>query len=280
MTGLNEILEQARLFAEQHVPPEVFSQAVPAAIAVVAVGVLISVLGARLVRPVVTLAFALVGAAAAWRLSQHLAPPWPANIPAPVAITLGGLVAGLFGYALHRLWVGLLIAAVSASIALSAFGYYRILPEIPAYQELSNPTLADNDRTEFVLLDAADQAQYAQRDPQTWAKDFWAHLTARHADIGGKTAVVGAGAALVGLLLGLLATRGALILCTALVGTLSVLAGVSVVVARMAPEVHSSALQHPRLIAASWAGLLVCSLVLQGLLNRRPPAHPTLESAR
>ena len=274
MNDLSELVDQGRMFAEQHVPAEVLSQAVPVGAALLAVGVLISVLGARLVRPVVTLAFAGAGAALAMRYA-HLV-----DVPLPVTGLVAAVVLGGVGYALHRLWVGLLIAVVASSLALSVFGYYRIVPELPAFQETYAPDVAADAAGEFALLDPSGQAEYNFRSPKTWARDFWAHLTSRQADIGGKIAVIVAGAALVGLLFGLLATRGALIACTALVGTSLVMSGVSLLVSRLAPDIHASAVGQPRLVAGAWAGLLLASLVLQALLNRRAAARPVLEAAR
>ena len=274
MYDLSELVDQGRLFAEQHVPAEVLTRVVPVGVAVVAAGVLISVLGARLVRPVLTLAFFGAGAAVAGRYANMV------DIPPPVTMLLGGVLLGCFGYVLYRLWVGLLIAGVVVTVAMSVFGYYRILPEVPAFEAIASPTEVDDSAVEFALLEPGEQIEYNQRSPETWARDFWAHLTSRQADIGNKMAVIGAVAALAGLLLGLLATRGALIACTALVGTSLVMSGASLLASRLAPQIYTSALEQPRLVTGAWVGLLIASLVLQGLLNRRPPARPVLEPAR
>ena len=64
MSGLTQILDQVSRFAEQHLPAEALEPAVPAAILVVATGVVISVLGARLIRPALTAGFGVGGAVA------------------------------------------------------------------------------------------------------------------------------------------------------------------------------------------------------------------------
>jgi hypothetical protein len=252
----------------------VLPQALAIGIGLLAVGVVIAVLGARLVRPVVTIAFALAGVWLASRFASQI------NLPVPVTLALVALLVGGFGYVLHRLWVGLFIAAMSAVVALSAFGYRDILPEVPVFQEFHASAAADDTDLDFTLLTPDEQLAYNHPSPETWARDFWAHLSSRHADIRGKMAVIGVGAALAGLLIGLVATRGALIVCTALLGTSLVMSGLSLVVSRTAPEVHASALERPELLAGACVGLLATSIVIQGLLNRRPPDRPVLEPNR
>lgn len=273
MNDLAELGNQGRRLVEQHVPPEALSQAFAIGVALLVIGAVIAVLGARLMRPVLTVAFGVAGAWLAGRLGQRV------NVPITVMVVLAALLAGGIGYALHRLWVGLLVAVVASGVALSVFGHQRILPEVQVFQEVHATAAAGEAGTDFTLPTPEEQLAYNHPSPETWARDFWAHLTARDADIRGKMAVIGVGAAVVGLLLGLVATRGALIVCTALVGTSLVMGGLSLVVSEAAPQIHASALESPRLLAWAWAGLLVASVVLQALLNRRPPVRPVLEPA-
>ncbi|MHC4091931.1 MAG: hypothetical protein ACYSVY_16975, partial [Planctomycetota bacterium] len=187
---------------------------------------------------------------------------------------------GAIGYCLHRLWVGLAAACITAAVALSVFSYYRILPDLAAFNESYPAAAHDATQPAFALLDAGQQREYVEQSPQKWARDFWAHLTRGQADVERKIGVIGAVAALIGLLLGTLATRPALIVCTALVGTSLVAAGLMVLAAALFPEYHQSALDHPRLLAGAGAGLLLSSLLLQAMLTRRPPPRPIAAPAR
>ncbi|MFQ5490806.1 MAG: hypothetical protein ACE5GE_08810 [Phycisphaerae bacterium] len=274
MNGLSEALRQGQMFAEQHLPAEMLSQTVPMGIVILGFGVVVSVLGARLVRPVLTFALGLAGALAAFRFAPHL------QVPVPITILATGLLVGLIGFWLHRLWVGIIVAMLASSVALSVFGYYRVLPELDQFAQVNPGSIAASASGEFTLPDPVDQAGYNQPSPKTWAKDFWAHLTARQVDVDKKIAVIGAGAALVGLMLGLLATRGALILCTALIGTSMVASGLTLIATTVSPEAYASALDRPKVLTGAWAGLFCASLVIQALLNRRPQPVVTAPADR
>ena len=274
MNGLPELLEQGRRFAEQHIPPGSLPSQVPAAVIMLATGVVISVLGARLVRPGLTAAFGIAGAIAAGRFAGGV------NLPVAATVVVGALAVGALGFALHRLWVGLASSGMLVVVALSVFGYYRILPEVAAFNQSRPVVVAAAGDAGFVLLETSQQSAYSRPSPDKWARDFWTHLTGRQADIEKQLLVIGAAAALIGLLLGVLATRPALIVCTALVGTALVASGLSALSAAWVPGYYQSAVDSPGLLAAAAAGLLGSSLLLQALLNRRPPPRPATAPAR
>lgn len=274
MDWFSQALQQGRIFAEQHIPTEVMTQTVPMGIVILGFGVVLSVMGARLVRPVLTFGLGLAGALAAYRFAYLI------DVPVPVTIIATGLIVGGIGFWLHRLWVGIIVAMLASSVALSVFGYYRVLPELDHYAQTHPSSITSTATGEFTLPDPVQQVAYGQPSPKTWAKDFWAHLTASQLDVDKKIAVIGAGAALFGLLLGLLATRGALIVCTALIGTSMVASGLTLIATSVSPETYASALDRPRLLAGAWAGLLCTSLVIQALLNRRPQSGVTVPADR
>ena len=92
-------------------------------------------------------------------------------------------------------------------------------------------------------------------------------------------AVIGIVAALLGLLLGAVATRPALIVCTALFGTALVGSGLAALAAALVPDHYHSALNHPGWLGGAGAVLLLASLVLQTALTRPPPASPAAAPA-
>lgn len=271
MNDLSHILEQGQRFVEQHVPPDAIPPVVPVAIVILAVGVLVSVLGARLIRPLLTIGFAAAGG---WLVLKQVCTCF---IPQPVAAVIGAILAGGLGYFLHRLWVGIGAAVLLTTLALGVFGYFQILPEVSTFEETS-PTVAAREAGEFALLTPDEQRQYMERSPEKWARDFWSHVTDRQAGVQRNVALIGGIAALVGLLIGACATRFALIVSTSLLGTSLVVTGTMLLGARLCGEAYRSALDQPNLLAGAGAGLLLSSLILQALLNRRRPERPTLES--
>jgi len=273
MEGFTQILEQARRFAEQHVPTEALSASVPTALLLISAGVVLGVLGARLIRPLLAVAFGAAGAFAAGRLACAQ------GLPVPVLAILGAALAGGLGYLLHRLWVGVGVGMLLAVVALSVFGYHRVLPEVVEYQQVTVVTGVDG-VAEFVLPEPPAEGGVVGPGPEQWARDFWAHLTRRHSDVNRQVAAIGTAAALLGLLVGTLATRFALIVSTALVGTSLVASGAALLTAEVFPTVYQSALEQPRMLYGAGGGLLLISVVLQAMLNRRPPQQPALEPAR
>lgn len=274
MDGFSQALQQGQSFAEQHIPAEVMGQTVPLGIVILGFGVLVSVLGARLVRPVLTLALGLAGALAAYRFAHHL------DVPVPVTIIVTGILVGGLGFWLHRFWVGIIVSLLASSVALSVFGYYQVLPELNEYVQTHPGSITSLSIGEFTLPDPAEQGSYSRPSPKTWAKDFWAHLTASQINVDKKIAVIGAGAAIIGLFLGLLATRGALIVCTALIGTSMVASGLTLIATTVSPEAYASALNRPQLLGGAWLGLLCASLIIQALLSRRPKPGVAAPDAR
>ena len=274
MDGLPEMLEQGRRFAEQHVPPESLPPPVPVALMVLLAGIVIGVLGAKLARPALTAAFGIGGAVAAGELARAF------ELPLAFTVIIGALLIGVIGFCLHRLWVGLATSFVLVAVVLSIFGYYRILPEAVTFNQTYPAVVSGAADAEFALPDAEQRAEYNRRSPQKWARDFWAHLTHRQADVEERIAVIGAAAALAGLLLGVLATRLAWVACSALVGTSLVASGAMALAATLVPDHYRAALDNPRWLVAAGVGLLLCSLLLQALLNRRSPPRPTTVPAR
>jgi len=272
--GLGDILQQVREFAAQHVPADALPPTVPLATLVMLTGVVVAVFGARLARLALTTAFGLGGAYAAARFAHAM------DLPPALSVIVGAaLIAGI-GYCLYRLWVGIGVAALLCMLALSVFGYYRVLPEAIRFNESHPASVALPGESGFTLLDAGEQAEYSHPSPQKWAHDFWTHLTTQQADIRRNGAAVALAAALVGLLVGLLATRPALVACTALVGTAVVGSGLLAFSGALAPRYYRAALDRPVVLAGAAAGLFLVSVVLQARLGRRLAPSPVAKPAK
>jgi hypothetical protein len=268
MNGMSRILEQASRFVEQQLPPEAIQPVVPAAILLIIAGVLVGVLGARLIRPGLTAIFGIGGALAGGQCAHAT------GLPMPVTVIISGLVAGGIGYALYRLWVGVGAAMVLAGIAVSVFAYQRIAPEVETFESSGVTAAVGDEAAKFAVLDPDEQQDYLTHSPEKWARQFWTHLTGRQSGIGRRLAAIAGAGGLLGLLLGVILTRPTLILYTSFVGTSLVAGGLAVLAARLDVELYRSALASPGLLTGAMASLLLTSLVLQARLYRPPPASP------
>ena len=242
------------------------SVVVPTGVVMLIAGLVIGLFGARLVRPALTLGFALAGAAAAGQLAQVL--NWPVGLTAGMA----AVVVGGFGYLTHRLWVGVSVAVFMAALAIGLFSYYRVLPQIGPFAEQQTALVTTvAPQGGFTLPDPQQQGAISSGSPQGLARNFWTYLDQQQAGVQRKLVMVGAGAALVGLLLGLVATRWALILCTSLVGTSLISFGGMVLASVFVSDWYAGALEHPIHLSGGWLVVLLALIALQSAQKKRRP---------
>ena len=112
MDEINQRGEQARMFFEHHVSPEV---TVPLFIAMpiglIVVGLGLAVLGAKMAKPALAIAFTLAGI-----VGGGLVLGAATGVAPGIGMLIGGLVCGVCGYLLHRLWVGLAAAVLISAV--------------------------------------------------------------------------------------------------------------------------------------------------------------------
>lgn len=254
-----DLVTPAFQFIRQHVPTGTLPGGDLVIASLLVLGVLVSTLGAKLAKPVVTLALTGVGAGLAARYGGLL------NVPLTATIVVCALVCGTIGLLLFRLWVGVAAAGLAAVIAISIYGSGHVLPHFKTF-----PTTAPHTVGEYVIPDVPAEPRPPLDALREAAGDFRAHLVAQDADVEKYLLLTAAGAGAFGLLIGLLAARFTLVLTTALVGTVLVTTALGLAAQSYWPQAMESFPEHGREVDLAVLGFFVASLVLQSLLTRRP----------
>jgi hypothetical protein len=267
MSDISPVIEQARLFVDQHVQPEWLSQAVPLALICLVAGIGMSVLGTKMSRLAMGLGFVVLGGVAGAFFGREFV------FPLPVCIVTGAVMIGAIGHLTYRLWVGVAAAVVLSSLALGAFGYQRILPHVPEFREEAMVGWSPVEGpVQFALPSPEQQQEYLAESPKRWAQNLWAHVTVRDAQVERHGKALALVALLTGLCLGVVAVRWALILTTSLVGTALVTTAAATLFAHATPESYQSFADHPGMVGVGVGGFLATSLIVQTLLTRQAPA--------
>ncbi|MGD2110242.1 MAG: hypothetical protein PVI86_12740 [Phycisphaerae bacterium] len=262
MNEIETIIEQAKAFAAQHMPAEVLHQALPFGLICLALGIFISVLGAKMARLGVSGLFAIGGAALGVFFARQT------DFPAIICSLVGALALGVVGYHTMRMWVGVVAAIVFALVALGVFGYQRVMPYMAEFQPSPTGALVSGDTTSFTVPSPDEQQAYRDRDPQQYAKQLWAFATEKDANLERNTKAVALLAVVAGLSLGVAAARWALILSTSLVGTVLVTSGMGALAHAYAPASYQSLQERPTFLGVGLGAFLLTSLIVQTLLTR------------
>ena len=263
MSELTSILEQAQLFAQQHVPAQALTQALPVAGGSLIVGLGVSILGAKFSRAGLTTAAAVIGGWMGVGFANQTG--YPVLISAPV----GAIALGIVGFQTIRTWVGLATGVMFAVAALGVFGYRNVLPRVGEYEQ---QLASVNPSAEFTLPTPEEQRAFRDRTPVQWLGGLYEHAAQSDPALDRQGKAIGAVALLTGLCFGLLLVRPALILTTSLLGTSLVMSGLGTLMSHFAPDSFYQALDgRPGLLLAGAAGFFVTSLVLQTLMTLSGP---------
>lgn len=270
MDDISQLGEQARMFFEHHVPAEVTMPlfiAMPIGLIVVGLG--LAVLGAKMAKPALAVAFTLAGV-----VGGGLVLGAATGVAPGIGMLIGGLVCGVTGYMLHRLWVGLAAAILISTLAGVGFGAQSLLPALQAY-DVEFPHMAAADANHFTVPEKDREAKIFSTEFQQWVEDsgdwglgFWKHASASNTRLTRFLPMVAFGAGLVGLVLGLLAPRLMMISLTSVIGVAFMMSGSTVLTHRFEPVLYASAVGHPRAMGMACGALLLGSLILQTLLTR------------
>jgi len=267
MNDFAPILEQLRIFAEQQSNVDIIARAVPISIVSLVIGIGLSVLGAKLAKPGVTLLSAIVGG---------LVGVWFADA-ARVSQPVGGVIGGLMGVAMFgtiahltfRIWVGVAAAVVLASLSLGTFGKQRILPHYADFASTDMRTAVDS--VGFAVPTAEERNVYLERTPREFAQQFWAFVNERDLTVELDGKLVAVAAAVAGLFLGVVAVRWMLILSTSIIGTVLVATGITALFDACFPGFYAALERNPDVTGMGIGAFLVTSLILQTLLTRKAP---------
>ena len=270
MDQMTQLGEQARMFLEHHVPPEVTTPlllAVPIGFIVIGLG--LAVLGAKLAKPTLAVAFGVGGVVGGGLLIGR-----GINVSPAIVMLLGGLVCGVAGYMLHRLWVGLGAAVLISTLAGAGYGAQSLLPALQNYH-VEFPTMAAGNEERFTLPESEGRGEVFSGEFKTWVSDvgawgegFWRQASAGDVRLKRYLPMVAIGAGLVGLVFGLVAPRFTMISLTSVLGVGLMLSGSSALVHRFEPGVYEAAMGNPRAMGVACAAILLGSVIVQTLLTR------------
>ncbi|MFQ5461001.1 MAG: hypothetical protein ACE5E5_00065 [Phycisphaerae bacterium] len=265
MPDFSARLEQVHQFFVQHLPPEALANMVPVAVLVLIAGITISVLGAKLARVALMLGFAAVGIIG----GKHFAEI--SGYSLPLCVIAGcGMVAAI-GHLTFRLWVGAAVGAVLTVLALGVFSYDKLIPQINEYEQ-ARLVAVQGDGDGFVIPTAQQKASYIAQKPAELVREFWTFATGKDPSIENRALSVGLAAMVIGLFLGVVAVRWALVLATSLAGTILVASGVCALLAEFLPSSYRALVGSSLAGGITLGGFFLTSVLLQGLLTRKPLA--------
>ena len=273
MNEMASIVEQLRLFAQEHMPVDILQSAVPFGLVCLVAGIGLSVLGAKLARFGFTCGFVLLGGAAGTFFAREL------GYPPPIIGLIGALMLGVIGYKTFRVWVGAAGALVFASIALSAFGYQQVLPHFVEWRAQQAPGVESTPGA-FLLPSPAEQQAFSETTPSEYLESMWTYVTGKDDQIERRGIAVALAGLITGLCLGVLAVRTGLILATSLAGTFLVTTSIGTLLWHTVPKPFQTIEHHPNLALLGVGGFLLASLIVQTLLTRTAPKHKDNLSAK
>lgn len=271
MTDFSEFFQQVQSVFDQLVGKDAaITVLTVVAIAAVGIGLIVSVLGAKLWRLTLTVASILVGAGIGAQVALFF--EWT-----PLAgMAVGAIGFGLIAHKLYRIWVGITAASLFAFVAASAIGYNDILPQLkqfgpppavsPSVASATSANVADNDSQQMATV----KQWWSQQGPalDNWARGFWAETTSQKHNLQRNLVISVAVAGVFGLIFGIFAVRFSSVAITSLTGTVLLLAGSVFLVKSWKPDLYDNALQHPNVIGAGVGVFLLVSFALQMLLTK------------
>lgn len=262
MTSAIDFWQQLHASADQHLPTGAL---LALAGGIIGLGVLVSVLGAKLARPALAVLFLGIGTSLAGQFGDRL------PLPYPVMLVIGAGVGGAVGYALYRLWVGLAMGVLLACVAGMVLGHGHILSAIEELHQTAAAGL-DEQSAEFVLQSPAAQAESWRASPGEMAAELWHNIQAQSPVSASRIPVAATLAGIAGLLFGLFAARVAVILGSAALGTALLCFGTATLAQQFRPDVLDQLLGREGALLVSILGVLAASSLLQAHLTRRPRA--------
>ena len=266
MNELETIIEQVRVFVGQHMPGEVMQQALPFGLVCLSVGIMVSVLGAKLARLGISGMFAIGGAVLGVFFARQT------GFPVIICSLVGALALGVVGFHTVRMWVGVVAAGVFTLVALGAFGYQKVMPHLAEFEASPRGALVSGESSSFTLPSPEEQQAYRDRNPKQFAEELWAFAAEKDTSLERNGKAVALLAIVAGLSIGVAAARWALILSTSLLGTGLVTTAMGTLANAYAPASYQSLHERPTLFGVGVGAFLLTSLVVQTLLTRKAPS--------
>jgi len=233
----------------------------PAAVMTLVFGVAICVLGAKLARWLITVAFAVGGLVAGLSLGGRV------DLAPLVTALLGASALGAIGFTLHRLWVGLATGAFLATVAFGVVSTQMVFPHVNEFREQQLVAAqADPSRDQAGAVGEAMNAGWDQFWGMT--DSFKQFVAEREPNLQKYGVIAVLFAAALGLLMGIFLCRLTLILFTAAFGTSLIAGGMAMLGHHVEVDMFTLCQQRPDMSALALGAFFVFSIILQTLLTR------------
>jgi len=264
MNGLESILEQARVYVVQNVPPALLDRAVLVGLGLVLAGVVVGVLGAKMAKPGLTLLVALAGGLGGAVFARD------AGVHQLIGALVGAAMLGTVAFVTFRFWVGLAAALVLCSLAMGTFGYREVLPHVPAFEQAG--ILPPERQAAVSDVSIVERWNDPGGSPQRWARELWTYVTQQDHGAERNSRLVGVGALVTGLFLGVVLVKVMLVVSTSVIGTMLAASGAGTVLSSLSPKTYAGLGDHPGLLGMGVGAFLVTSVILQTMLLRKAAA--------
>lgn len=221
------------------------------------VGIALLFWGVRIGRLVVVAVFFGVGGGVGYALRKHLA------VSPVLTVPLGGLLCAAAGGLLYRALSAMLTGTILTLITVGIYCSVALLPRLDV-DAILRPRSSEI-RLESVQTDELHRAlgEFSRQIRRLW-------------QLQPRLIVVGllslAGSAILGLMLGIFAPRGAIIVWTSAAGSILVVAAVLALLAQKAPDVLARIDAYPSAVPAAAAALCALGAIFQHRRSRRKPA--------
>lgn len=235
------------------------------AVLLLALGVILAVRGARLLRTIYVIAFMIGGAAAGIRVAEGQ------QVDLLIGLVLGAGIAALVGNLLFRWWVGVTSGAF-ALVVLMAFAGPRVWPaEFEAFK-IHQAELAERSPEMAVSVMPDGQPQAPSWD------ELSAYFWGERKDLAVKALVIAGLTFVLGLGVGLIMPRLTVVLGTSFVGVLGILLGLGSLVTMYRSEWWDVVQAHASWFMISAAVLFLVSIVTQ--TSVRPHSASAMSAAQ
>jgi hypothetical protein len=270
MNDFDSILQQLRSLTEAYVPSGALTASGWWALLTLGLGVIVCVLGAKLARGAITACFVAIGGMLGVAFASLV------DLPALPCTIVAGAVVGVVAFMTYRLWAGVLTALVVSSIVMTVFGYQRVVPHLAAFEpapmlaaQTPSPKVADAPEPSDV------RTAVARAAAAEWIHEFRSFLAQQDSRIGRHAEAVALGSGLIGLFIGVVLVRFALIGATAILGTSMITGSLLSLCQTAAPAAYQTLAGRPAILGMGVGAIFVGSVVLQFIMTRRPrPESP------
>lgn len=245
-----------------HVPAELTSNVLVVAGLTGAIGLVLSLWGAKVFRAAIVAAFVGLGAWGGLAADQWL------NLGMWFCVISCALLSGAIGLVLYRLWVGVGWALILSSVALSVLASKSAVPHWQPFQ--------DTRTAQAVLIDGSfqppsveQQAQFNSPELGQVFADFGGYLSENVPNIKRNSVLIGGLAGTAGLLMGLLAVRFTMILASSITGVILLTSTTMYGLSRYRPDLLEQWTSKPAAVLAAMGIGVLLAMFAQWIQDRK-----------